>query len=185
MNIQHRILLSRAIYEKDRQALGQLHSLYYTRLKHYITSRIDSIPDAEDLTQSVFLELCKGECIYRKYQNAEAYLLGIAKNLIALYYRRQSRQVKTISMESVGEISTDVQRKPAEQISQQELRDIEELIVRLPQKTQDAISLRVIEGLSIKEAARRSGCSIHTFCQRIYSAKNIIEKLRLSCNDKR
>ena len=178
VKIQDRILL-RAIHKKDRLALGWLHSTYYPRIKHYITSHINSIPDAEDLAQGVFLELCKIDGTYRECQDAEAYLLGIAKNLIALYYHSRSRRVKTISMESVDEIASDVQ--PAKNISQQELRDV---IAQLPPRTQEAISLRLIEGLSIKEAAERIGCSIHTFCQRIYEAKRIIEKLKPGFNNR-
>ena len=173
--IQDCILLSRAIHEKDRKALGRLHSIYYRCIKRYIASRVESIADTEDLAQSVFLELCKSNGTYREYQNTEAYLLGIAKNLIAMYYRNQSRQVKTIPIESVGEIAADGQRKPADLQDYKEIRD---LIARLPPKTQEAVSLRLVEGLSITEASQRTGCSVYTFCQRIYEAKKIIEKLK-------
>ncbi|MHC4739671.1 MAG: RNA polymerase sigma factor [Planctomycetota bacterium] len=183
--VKDRILLRRAIYQKDRKALGRLHSIYYPRIKRYIASRVNSIPDAEDLTQGVFFELCNDEDTYREYQDAEAYLFGIAKNLIALYYRSQSKQVKTISMESVGETAADVQQKPAEQISQQELKDIKDLIARLPPKAQEAIRLIFIEGLSLKEAAKRTGCSIHTFCQQIYEGKIILKKLKPRFHDER
>ncbi|UCE46300.1 MAG: hypothetical protein JSW47_11830 [Phycisphaerales bacterium] len=87
--VKDRILLRRAIYQKERKALVRLHSIYYPRKKRYITSGIDSVPDAEDLTQGVFFELYKSEGTYREYQDAEAYLFGITKNLIALYYRSQ------------------------------------------------------------------------------------------------
>lgn len=173
IKIQDHVLLSRAIHKKDRKALGLLHSIYYPRIKHYIALRINSVTEAQDLAQNVFLELCKSNGTYKGPKNAEAYLFVIAKNLIALHYRNQSRQVRTISMESVGEISADIQ--PAEQVSQQELRD---LIALLPPKAQEAIRLRFIEGFSLKDAAKRTGCSIHVFCQRIYEAKKIIETIK-------
>ncbi len=179
---QARILLRRAIYEKDREALGLLHSIYYSRIKRYIVSRINSIPDTEDLVQSVFFELCKGDSSYKECQNAEAYLLGISKKLIAQYYRSQSRRVKIIPIESIDEIAADIQA--AKKISQQRLLVIKNLIARLPPKTQEAISLRLIDGLSMKEAAKHTGCSIHTFCQRLYEAKRIIKKLKQDFNDK-
>ena len=179
---QERILLTKVIRKKDRKALGRLHSVYYSRIKRYIASRVDLIEDVEDLAQSVFFELCKVDSTYKECQNAEAYLLGIAKKLIAIYYRSQSRQVKIIPIESVDEIAADIQA--VKKISQQGLRDIKNLIARLPPKTQEAISLRLIEGLSMKEAAKRTGCSIHTFCQRIYEAKRIIKKLKQGFNDR-
>lgn|GEM_PF-6603584 len=94
VKIQASVLLRRAVRKKDKEALGRLHTIYYPQLKRYIASRVGSVEDAEDLAQSVFFELCKG--------NAEAYLFGIAKNLINLYYRSKSRQVKTIPLRSVG-----------------------------------------------------------------------------------
>lgn len=176
--IQDRISLKRAINRKDRKALGELHSKYYRKIKRYIASRISSIADAEDLTQNLFFELCKSNGTYKGHQNAEAYLLGVAKRLIALYHRNQNKQIRTISINSMDEIAADIQRKPSEQISQQKLRELKDTIARLPPKTQEAISLRLIEGLSIQEAAKRTGCSIHTFCQRIYQAKKIIVELK-------
>lgn len=182
VNKQDRILPTKVIRKKDRKALGRLHSIYYSRIKRYISSRVDLIEDVEDLTQSVFFELCKHDSTYKECQNAEAYLLGIAKKLVALYYRSQSRQVKIIPIESIDEIAADIQA--AKKISQQGLRDIKNFIARLPPRTQEAIRLRLIEGLSMKEAAKRTGCSIHTFCQRIYEAKRIIKEFKQGFNDK-
>lgn len=176
--IQDRISLKLAINRKDGKALSELHSKYYRKIKRYIASRISSIADAEDLTQNVFFELCKSNGTDKGHQNAEAYLLGVAKKLIALYHRNRDKQIRTISINSMDEITADIQRKPSEQISQQKLRELKDTIARLPPKTQEAISLRLIEGISIQEAAKRTGCSIHTFCQRIYQAKKIIEELK-------
>ena len=184
VKIQDHILLRRAIHDKDREALGRLHSIYYLRIKRYITSRIGDITDTEDLTQSVFLELCKGNGTYNGRHDAEAYLLGIAKHLIALYYRDLSRQIKTISMECVDEIAADIQQKPTEHISQRKLQYIKDLMAELPSKTKEAISLRLIEKFSIREAAKHADCSIHTFCQRIYEAKKIIKKSKPSFDEK-
>lgn len=181
--IQDRILLRQAVDEKDRQAIAHLHNTYYPSIKRYVASRISSNSDIEDLVQDVFLELCKSNGDYKGHQNAEAYLIGIAKNLIALYYRNQSRQITTISIESSADIATVDQRKQKKQISQQELLDIKKLISRLPPKTRKAISLRLIDGFSIKETAERMGCSTHTLCQKIYEAKKKLERIKSGFND--
>ena len=168
VKIRDCILLRQAVHEKDRNALGRLYTIYYPRIKHYIASRINSILDVEDLTQSVFFELCNNGGTYREYQDAEAYLFGIARNLIALYYRNQSKQVKTISMDSVGEVAADVQQKPVDPISQQELKDIKNLIAQLPTKAQEAVRLRLIEGFKPKDVAQKTGCSVDVFYDRFY-----------------
>ena len=181
--IQDRILLRQAIHEKDRQAVAHLHNTYYISIKRYVASRINSNPDIEDMVQNVFLELCKSNGNYKGHHNAEAYLIGIAKNLIALYYRNQDRQIKTISIESIADIAADVQQKQKEQILQQQLQNIKDLIIRLPPKTSKAISLRLIEGFSTKETAELIGCTTHTVCQKIYEAKKNFKKLNQDFND--
>ena len=178
VNIQDGFLLRRAIHKKDREALGRLNTIYYPRIKRYIASYINLTEDVEDLAQSVFLELCKDDGSYKVCLNAEAYLLGIAKNLITLYYRSQNKQIKTIPINSMDEIAADVQSTRLEQFSQQKCRELKGIIARLPPKTKEAISLRLIDGFSIQQAANLAGCSMHTFCQRIYQAKKTIETLR-------
>lgn len=92
--IQDRILLRRAIHDKDREALGRLYTKYYRRIIHFVVSCIDSVEDAEDLTQSVFLGLCKSNDDYKEYRNTEAYLFGIASNLVGQYHRNKAKQIK-------------------------------------------------------------------------------------------
>jgi RNA polymerase sigma-70 factor (ECF subfamily) len=181
--IQDRILLRQAILEKNSQALAHLHKTYYLSIKRYVASRINSNPDIEDLVQNVFLELCKSNDNYKGHHNAEAYLIGIAKNLIALYYRNKGRQIQTISIESIADIAADIQQKKTEQLLQQELQDIKDLITRLPPTTRKAISLRLIEGFSTKKTAELMGCSTHTVCQKIYEAKKSFKKLNQDFNN--
>jgi len=178
---QDRILLRLAIQDRNREAIRQVNTIYYPNIKRYIASRIDSIEDVEDLTQMVFLKFARKRD-NEEYHSAEAYLLKIAQDLAALYYRNRSKQPNTISIDAICEIASDVQQKPAEQISQQELRS---LIARLPPKTKEAIRLIFIEGLSLKEAAESTDCSLHTFCQRIYEGKKILKKLKPGFDEER
>lgn len=179
LETQARILLRRAIYNKDREALGRLHSIYYSRIKHYIASRINSIPDAEDLTQNVFLELCTGKSRYDGQKDAEAYLFGIARNLISHYHRNKKKYPQTVQLELERHfaISHDAQQyRPA---SLTKLREqLHEEIKQLPPKAKNAIRARLIEGLSPKEAAQKAGCSIQAFYNRFEAALKILEAMR-------
>jgi RNA polymerase sigma-70 factor (ECF subfamily) len=103
IKIQERILLTKAIRKKDRKALGQLHRIYYSRLRHHIASCIKSFPDAEDLIQNLFFELCKGNGHYDSKRGAEAYLFGIARNLVNRYYRDRCKYPQTVQLEKTVE----------------------------------------------------------------------------------
>jgi len=180
VKIQNRILLKRAIYENDREALGRLHTIYYTRIKHYIASFVDSMEDAEDLVQSLFLELCKCNEDYKEYLNVEAYLFGMARKLIGQYYRSKRRQVKAIRIDSVGEIAASdaVQhyQEAAKGISPQELtKIIEDARPPLAPKVRQAIELKFIQRYSSKEASQKAGCSVWTFYKRLDKAAKLLE----------
>ena len=112
VKFENNILLKRAIYNSDRDALGRLHTIYYTSIKHYIASRINSISEAEDLSQNVFLEPCKGNCRYDSRRDAKAYLFGMAKNLVSRYYRNKKKHPQTLPIDSIGEIIADHNIQP-------------------------------------------------------------------------
>lgn len=158
--------------------MRQLNTVYYPNVKRYIASRIDIIEDVEDLTQSVFLEFYRVDHNDKEYQSAEAYLLKIAQNLIALYYRNRSKRLKTVSMESIGEIAasdtTQHDESPTKRISPQELTEIIE-IAGLSPKARQALNLIFIKKYSTKEAAQKAGCSVWTFYKRIDKATKLLE----------
>jgi RNA polymerase sigma-70 factor (ECF subfamily) len=182
VKIQASVLLRRAVRKKDKEALGRLHTIYYPQLKRYIASRVGSVEDAEDLAQSVFFELCKGNAVHKDCGNAEAYLFGIAKNLINLYYRSKSRQVKTIPLCSVGEFAgggaVRPSQKAAKQVSLEQCKKlIEDARALLPPKARQAVELKFIEGYSVKEASQMVGCSVWTFYKRLDKAARVLEGL--------
>ena len=173
------ILLRRAIYEKDREALGRLHSIYYSRIKRYIASRINSIPDAEDLSQNVFLELYEGNSRYDGQKDAEAYLFGIARNLISRYHRNKRKYLQTIHLEPTRDFAISYDAQQYRPPSLKQLRKhLDETIKQLPPKAKNAIRARLIEGLSPKEAAQKAGCSIQAFYKRFDAALKAMDVMR-------
>lgn len=183
IKIQDRILLQRAVENRDKGAIHQINTVYYLNIKRYIASRVDSIEDVEDLTQSVFLEFFeKNDAVYKQYRSPEAYLLKIAQNLIAQHYHKQNKQIPTIPIDSVDELSI-IDEIPRYEISKAKLSSQERKIVlvlinQLPPKAQEAAKLRFIEGLSPKNAAKKCGCSTNTFYQRTIAGLKAIRKLK-------
>ena len=149
-------------------------------MKRYIASCIDSLADAEDLAQNVFVELCKGNGRYDGRGSVERYLFGIAKNAIRKYHRKRAHSVKTIPIDSVYPIDTgkvQQSRGPARQIDARELKiAIEEAVAKLPPKARQAIKLRFIDGLSNKQAAQKAGCTHSTFRFRLFYAIGTLQK---------
>jgi len=178
-----RLVLKRAIHQQDREALALLHIQYYDEVRHYITYHVDFIEDAEDLAQDVFVELCNNKGHYDGRSDAQAYLFGIARNIIRRYNRRKWKFPKTISTNrSTGlDVDCGIQHSPdaSGQISSQKMEElIEDLKARLSPKSYEALKLRHIEGLCPKVAAHKAECSLKAFYARLERAMKKLQKIR-------
>ena len=184
VNIDERLLLKRVICHKDKNALAVLHAKYNTRIRHHIAARVGSVAEAEDLAQNVFIELTESAGRYNGGTDVEKYLLGIANNVIHRYYREKAGSVKTIHLDSIGNLTdgsgTGPQADPAYKIESEELRkNITRALAKLPPKARQAIKLRFIDGLSSKEAAEKLGCSVGVFYERVSYGLKLLRKFIL------
>lgn len=165
------LLLTWALNDKEPNALGVLYAKYHERLKRYIAQRIHSVTDAEDLAQEVFVRLWETRAHYEIKESVEAYLFAVARNVIALYLRKRKNHPRCIPIDSIDEVfanhSIQQNQKPSGQIIQHQLqKTVQDMAVRLSPKAYEAIRLRFIEGLSVKEAAQKAGCSVKAFYSR-------------------
>jgi len=164
--------------------LAALHAKYYAIIRHYIASRVDSAAAAEDLTQDVFLELCKKNGQHDVITDPEAYVFGVARNIIRRYYRKRAKSIQTIPIEEIGPIAAGHHRRqhsdPITRIQKQELtKAIEEFLAGLSPKLRRAFKLRFIDGLTTEQAAKKCRCSPNTFHGRIQYG---LERIRMHLN---
>lgn len=153
--------------------ITSLYERYSVRLTRYARVRVGSEEEAEDIVQSVFLELCRGKAVPRTAENVEAYLLGIAAHLAARHIRRKQRQKRIARAEPFRYHGPVGQASP----SQRDAERIQMLLARLSPKAREALKLRFIEGMTPKEAGAKLGCSEHTFCQRVHDAVRALREL--------
>ena len=109
--------------------------------------------------------------------------------MIYRYYKQKSLLVTNIPIVSLDRVDHSLDNKPrsdpVKQVFAQELKTaIEEKIAQLPPKAREAIRLKYIKGLSLKRSAEEAGCSVHTFCQRIVDAKEVLRKNHILFEDK-
>jgi RNA polymerase sigma factor (sigma-70 family) len=176
--IQNVTISGSATYEKNFKESVTFYVKFYPRIKHYIALRTNSAADVEDLAQDVFVEFYGSG----GYQNPEAYLFGIARRCVRQYHLLRKKQAKTVG--SIEELNVklvvrqDGERGPV--ASQEVSKTILNALARLSPKAQEALKLRFIEGLDPKEAARKAGCSVNTFCQRCYAGIRALQKSQIS-----
>jgi len=181
-DIDDRLLLMRAVCQKNKRALAILYLKYAPQVRSYIASEVSFIADPEDLVQDIFLQLWQGKGRYDGSKGVRSYILGIAENLIRRYYRRTKRSPGTIPSDAMNGLSHKHHiRERFDCEGRFEIkhfkRIVREMESSLSPKAREAVRLRFVEGLSLKDAAAKAGCSIGAFYARLERAVKALRKI--------
>lgn len=140
--IDEQLLVERA--KEDKEAFGELYTLYVDKIYSYVYYRTGNNQDAEDLTARVFFRAIKH---IGNYQNQgvpfSAWLYRIAHNLLANWYRDQSRR-QMVSLDSIAQWHVEDSPELASEL----LEDQEALLAaiqRLPADRQELLILKYVD----------------------------------------
>jgi len=141
----------------DADAFGKLYDMHVDRIYRHVYYRVNSVEDAEDITQQVFLRAWKAIGRFKKTSSPfAAWLMTISHNLIVDYYRSR-KDNRSLDNEAIEIESPSNPEQMAETaLDQQQIR---KLIARLPDEQQQAILMSFIEGFSYIEVASALGKS--------------------------
>ena len=130
-------------------AWREIFDAHYVKIYRFFRSRVATHQQAEDLSADVFLEAFRSITNFR-WQGSpfEAWLFGIARRILASYYRAKPR--------SEGQLPGHVR----DEYLAVEVRD---LLARIPADYRSALELRFVVGLSGGEAAAVMGRSHGAF----------------------
>jgi len=162
------------------QPPGELESLFQThhgrifRTAHRITG---SAADAEDVLQTVFLRLIKGQEAYDLSQNPEAYLSRAAINA-SLDLLRSRTRAKSVGLEDVAAESLAVHTpSPEAEHSDRELQTlIRQAVSRLGATAGEMFALRYYEGYDNQEIARLTNTSALVVGVTLHRARTKLKK---------
>lgn len=146
------VLVRRA--QKDLKQFGALYEKYVKQVYSYVFYRVGNTADAEDITESAFYHaLLNFDSYEHRGIPFSAWLLRIAHNLIANWYRDKARR-RFVDIEQIGEIES-------EDLSPEQIFDdmerwnvVREAIGTLPEDRQAALLLRYAGGLKHGEIAK-------------------------------
>ncbi len=142
---------------------AEFTDLYRAHLRDvysYAYYRIGNHHDAEDLTEQTFLQAWRH--FERARREAEGrplrpWLIRIAHNLAANYYRDRSRRPQT-NLDDVAPVAT--LHETAQLVEgRQELREVLEGVAALPDDRREALIMRFALGMDNREIARALGRS--------------------------
>jgi RNA polymerase sigma-70 factor (ECF subfamily) len=135
-----------------REALGRIAD----RLRRFLRRRMQSMPDeVEDLVQETLLALHLQRGSYDPALPVGSWVFAIARHkLVDLWRRRGRREALHDPLDDLDDADM-----PAARDAGFAQRDLGLLLEGLPAAQREAIVLTKLEGLSVAEAARRTGAS--------------------------
>jgi RNA polymerase sigma-70 factor (ECF subfamily) len=166
----------------DEAAFEKLYNECYEPILRFISFRVPTQDDAEDLSQLVFIRF------YNNLQNWKdqgyspmAYLFTVARSVVADYWRANKNR-KVENSEDILPLLVDSNSRPDEIAQSNEAtKEIIMAIQRLPDNYQEVIALRLIQGLTNPEIAKIINKS-EVATRKLYSRG--IQKLRKELNEK-
>lgn len=125
------------------------------RLRGFLRRRLYSMPDqVEDIVQETLLAVHNARFSYRRDLPVTAWIHAIARYKLMDFLRARQRQdVLNVPLDDAGELYADDEGASAAR------RDVAALLETLPDKQRLPIELVKLQGLSVAEAARRTGLS--------------------------
>lgn len=144
--------------KRDSEAFGQLYERYVDKIYSYIYYRTSNSHDAEDLTARVFFRAIQHISDYEDQGLPfSAWLYRIARNLLANWYRDQSKRQMT-SLESIAQLQVVESPELATQLGE-DRQALLDAVRRLPVDRQELLILKFVERLSNAEIGQILGRS--------------------------
>jgi RNA polymerase sigma-70 factor (ECF subfamily) len=135
-----------AAAQGDRSAFGELYSRYARMVHGILLARVPP-RDAEDLVQDVFMSAMRQLRVLRTAAAFKGWLAAIARNRAIDYFRDAKPQT---------ELDEKIERSLGVAASQ-EAFEVLELIQSLPEAYRETLILRLVEGMTGPEIAKRTG----------------------------
>lgn len=143
----------------DREALNILLGTYWQPIYRMVCYKVGNSDDAQEITQETFLRAFRSLDKYKDIgASFKTYLGRIALNLITDFWRKRGRAPQIVDIAEYQEPLADSAERPEESALNSEFQEeIATLVSSLPDEQRQAVELRIIAGLSVKDAAEIMG----------------------------
>jgi len=161
------------LQEEDRR-LAEILAEDRARLRDFIRARVPNEADAEDLLQEVFYEVILAYRLMAPVERWSAWMFRVARNRIIDRFRKKRPEgMGSVNTTEDGErlLLEDVLPGPEagpESVYARHmlLEELEEAIDELPEDQRIVFVAHEIDGLSMKDIARRTGVGLNTVLSR-------------------
>ncbi len=148
------------------------------KLYHYLTIKLGSPQDAEDVLQEVFYRLIRYKLRFLFIRNPSAYLFRMARNEAADFLKKRKKDQKIRYSE---EEFSRVIKASLEGLDHKALERASEALAKIPDEQREVIVLKFFEQLTFEEIARVCGVPMGTITSRYRYG---MEKMRKTMEDR-
>jgi RNA polymerase sigma-70 factor, ECF subfamily len=158
----------------DPDAFERFYRQHVAAVQRFVARRVDDPCLAADLTADVFVAAIESAASYRRGRGEpEAWLVGIARNVVAGERRRQAKELQAVAgirgRELVDE--DDLVRLHELIDSESAARELYWGLTRLPEGERAVLELVALDGLSVGEAGKALGIGAVAARVRLHRAR--------------
>jgi RNA polymerase sigma factor (sigma-70 family) len=158
------------------QAFENLYRSHVKDVYHYALALLRNPADAEDVTQTTFLNAYRAWQRGQEVEKPRNWLIKIAHNVARTRYARASRRVKEVPLDDhLEQLSVPVEDRP-------NIEGVLQALGRLPFNQRAALVMRELEGRSYSDIADTIGVSVPAVETLIFRAR---KSLRLRASELR
>ena len=163
--------------DDDREAFHALYQTHHRRIYSLCLRMTQSVTDAEDLTQEIFIHLFRKLETFRGDAAFTTWLHRLTVNHVLMHYRKRSVR---------SELPTEDAKMPSQVVAgsrdPRRMRVVDhillsEVIAKLPEGYREAFVMHDIEGLEHNEIAQRKGRSAGTSKSQLHKARMMLRQL--------
>jgi RNA polymerase sigma-70 factor (ECF subfamily) len=169
--------LARAVAAGDAEAFEKLYTQHHKRVYSLCLRMVGSAPQAEDLTQEVFLQVFRKIGSFRGDSAFTTWLHRLTVNQVLMHFRKRGVKLEHTSSEGdfVNVIETPLQS--TRRISMVDRLALEKAISELPPGYRTVFLLHDVEGYDHEEISEALNVSIGTSKSQLHKARMRLREL--------
>lgn len=164
--------------DRDPDAFEAFYREHLEAVRRFVARRVTDPHLAADLTADVFLAAIEAASSYRPERGTPAgWLIGVARNVVADEFRRQSRQ-KQLHRRLSGRrfLDADALGRMEERIdAERETRRLYAALSKLNEPDRALLELVAVDGLSVTDAAAVLGVKPATARVRLHRSRRLVQ----------
>ena len=177
MNDDELFSLIQQARDKDQKAQTKLINIFWVDVFSFVLTKVRNEIDADEITVNVFSKVLSKLDMYDVHFQFKTWVLTIAQNTVIDFWRKKMRENEEVT-DNMHEIKNQFAKSPEElMISNEDHKQIIQIIETLDSNYQDIIKLRFFEEKSIKEIAEELNISLANTKVRIMRAKKVLAEL--------